>query len=224
VRGALQVEQSFDLADPVLTFPGESVSVVSADRRTVIVPNGPLVRADGVAEHPFGPQDLRFAVDGATFAPVAGTPGPQEVQVDPVAGELRVADPLPAGGTLALRYFVGEWEVSTLRYGGSLSLAIFGAQPGDVDALSRQIDTALRTAPEGRVNGLALLSATAWGPIAGGLPAPGEALRRELRYRFDFELIEPRLQTAGGPIETIAVASSLGPETFDVTRQRSPDG
>jgi hypothetical protein len=224
IVGALRVEETFSLAAPILEFPGDPVSIVSDDRRTVIVPHGPVVRADGTPDQPFAAEDFRFAVNGTPFTPVAETPGAQEVLVDPVTGLLEVADPRPSTGTLALGYFVGEWEVSTFRYAGALSVEIFGATAGEVDALSRQVETALRAAPDDRVHGLSILSATAWGPVGGGPPAPGDALRRELRYRFDYELIEPRLGTAGGPIQTIAVTSSQGPERFDVTRQRSSDG
>jgi hypothetical protein len=223
-QGALRIEETFSLADPVLAFPGDPVSIVSDDRRTVIIPHGPVVREDGTADQPFAVGDFRLVVNGTPFTPVSEPPGAQEVRVVPLVGELHVADPLPASGTLALGYFVGEWEVRTFRYAGALSVEVFGAEAGEVDALSRQVETALREAPEGRVHGLSVLSATAWGPVGGGLPAPGEALRRQFRYRFDYELIEPRLGTAGGPIQTIAVTSSQGPETFDVTRQRSPDG
>jgi hypothetical protein len=220
--GALRIETTIDLADPVLTSPGgEEASLLSDDRRTVHAPHGPLVRADGTADEPFEPADLRFAVDGEVFTPVAGPPGPGEVQVLARESQLHVAAPLPATGTLALGYFLGEWEVRSSRYAGALSVEAFGEDAAGVDALSRRLEAALRDAPGGGVPGLGLLTATSWGPVGSAF---GTARRRELRYRFDYELIEPRLGTAGGPILTIGVDSMPGPEQFAVTRQRSPDG
>jgi hypothetical protein len=225
VTGALRVETTIDLADPVLTFPGgETASLLSQDRRTVHAPHGPLVRADGSSDQPFEPADLRFAIGATVFTPVAGPPGPGEVQVLAEEAQLHVAAPLPATGTLALGYFLGEWEIRSSRYAGALSVEAFGEDAAGVDALSRQLEAALLEAPAGGVPGLGMLSATSWGPVAAGPPAFGTTRRRELRYRFDYELIEPRLGTAGGPILTIDVHSTPGPEQFAVTRQRSPDG
>src|SRR2546425_8535841 len=139
VTGALRVDTTLDLANPVLIFPDEVVPLLSDDRRTVRLAHGPLVRADGTATQPFSGTDLRAVLGATIFAPVEGAPAAGQVQVLPDAGELRFAAPLPATGVLALGYFIGEWEVATARYQGVLTLEPFATDLAGVDALSRQI-------------------------------------------------------------------------------------
>jgi hypothetical protein len=136
----------------------------------------------------------------------------------PDTGQLRFPAALAAAGTLVLGYFVGEWEVRTARYQGTLSLETFAADLVGVDALSRQVDVALEDAP---ISGLHQLSPRAWGPVAAVDTTRGDSRGRALTYRFDFELIEPKLATGGGLITTVAVDSSPGSEHFAVTREGS---
>ena len=49
VTGALPVTTNVDLANPVATFPDEIVNLLSADRMTLTLPQGPLVAADGTS-------------------------------------------------------------------------------------------------------------------------------------------------------------------------------
>ena len=130
MTGALRVETSIDLADPVLHLPGEDVSLLSPDRRVVHLPHGSVVRADGIGEHPFGAGDLLVRVGATTFPPVAGVPSAAQVQLDPQAGILRFLDPLPAGGNLELGYFIGAWEVRTERHQGEVEVEVFAAVGG----------------------------------------------------------------------------------------------
>ena len=125
-----------------------------------------------------------------TLTPVEGAPGAGEVQVLPDTGQLRFPAALAATGTLVLGYFVGEWEVRTARYQGTLSLETFATDLAGVDALSRQVDVALVDAP---ISGLHQLSPQAWGPVAAIDNTRGGSRGRALTYRFDFELIEPKL-------------------------------
>src|SRR5262249_6539090 len=43
--GALRVDTTLDLANPVVVFPDETVRLLSTDRRTVQLVHGPIVRA-----------------------------------------------------------------------------------------------------------------------------------------------------------------------------------
>jgi hypothetical protein len=74
LTGALRVDTTLDLANPVVTFPDGTVRLLSADRRTVQLVHGPLVRADGTATQPFAPSDLRVVLGATTFVPVEGAP------------------------------------------------------------------------------------------------------------------------------------------------------
>jgi hypothetical protein len=218
LTGALRVDTTLDLASPVVTFADETVRLLSDDRRTVQLANGPVVRADGTATQPFAGTDLRVVLGATTFVPVAGAPAAAQVQVLPDTGELRFAAPLPASGTLELGYFVGEWEVRTARYQGLLSLETFAADLNGVDLLSRQVDDVL---DDPTIPGLHQVSPTSWGAVAAADKTRGNSRSRALTYRFDYELIEPKLATGGGLIATVAVDSSPGPEQFDVKREGS---
>ena len=93
--GALRVTATIDLADPVLHFPGdppETVTLLTNGRRTLLLPHGTVVRADGLSDQPFAPSDLVVRRGNTTFTPVAGPPGPTEVQLDPVAGTLALRE------------------------------------------------------------------------------------------------------------------------------------
>jgi len=217
LTGALRIDTSLDLANPVVVFGDEEVRLLSDDRRVVQLANGPLVRADGTATQPWGLEDITVVRSGTTLTPVEGAPGAGEVQVLPDTGQLRFPAALAASGTLVLGYFVGEWEVRTARYQGTLSLETFATDLAGVDALSRQVDGALMDAP---ISGLYQLSPQAWGPVAAIDTTRGGSRGRALTYRFDFELIEPKL-TGGGLITTVAVDSSPGSEHFAVTREGS---
>jgi hypothetical protein len=218
LTGALRVETSLDLENPVVAFPDEDVRLLSDDRRVVLLAHGPLVRADASTTPPWRQADLAVALGATTFAPVAGNPAAGQVQVLVDTGELRFASPLPDTGTLDLGYFVGEWEVRTARYRGDLNLEAFAEDRAGVDTLSRQIGDALDSPS---IPGLQQLSPTAWGPVGAVDATRGNARSLALTYRFDYELIEPKLATGGGLIASVAVDSAPGPEHFDVTREGS---
>jgi hypothetical protein len=218
LTGALRVDTTLDLANPVVAFPDEIVRLLSENRRTVQLAHGPVVRADGTTTPPWTTDDLRVVRSGTVLTPVVDPPGTGEVQILPDTAELQFPSALAATGTLQLGYFVGEWEVRTARYGGQLGVDVFADDVAGVDALSRQLGAALDEPP---IPGLRQLGPTSWGPVVGNDALPANARMRTITYRFDFELIEPKLATGGGLITTVAVTSSPGPEHFDVTREGS---
>jgi hypothetical protein len=216
LQGALPVETTVDLADPVVTFPDEVVHLLSGDRTTLSLPHGPLVRADGTDSQPWAAGDIHVVLGPTTFAPVEGPPAAGQVQVLPDVGQLRFSPPLPATGSLRIDSFVGEWEVRTARYEGQLTVELFAADLAGVEALSHQVELAL---DEPAIPGLQRLSPTSWGPVGAADGARAAGRSRALTYRFSFESIEPRL-AAGGLITTIAVRPTPG-EQFELTREGS---
>lgn len=211
--GALQVDTSVDLADPVLRLPGEDVTLLSPDRRLLQLPHGGIVRADGSDLPPFGVADLLVRRGATTFTPVTGTPGTGEYQPDPVTGALTFGSPLPATGTLTLRYFVGAWEVAVERYAGVVTLDAFASSAAAAVALSDQVVELLAG---GGVSGVRRLDPLTVGPVvAAGF---GNARRRRLTYRFQYEREIATIRTSGGPIRTVAVdAQSEGSPTETAT-------
>jgi hypothetical protein len=217
--GALPVSIEIDLENPVLDLGGgESLELLSEDRRTLTLPHGPLVRADGVGDPPFGPEDLE-ADDGAPYEVVQGPPTGRQVQPDPVQGTLLFGDPLPATGTLAVGYHVGQWDVTVVRYQGELGVsaaASTGAATGD---LSRRV-AGILAAPDPAVR----LVPRSWGAIGAEPVGESEASVQRLAYRFDAELELPQLPSGGGVIVRVAVTVGVdgAAEQFDVVREGSP--
>lgn len=212
--GALPVLRQLDLADPVLVVGLERVALLSADRRTLQLPHGPVVRADGSDVGPFSSADLTVRRGGTLFEPVAGTPGPGELRLDPATGEVVLGAPLPGTGVLELAYFVGQWEMRAERYGGALLVESFASSAAGVQTMSAAIVDALRQ-PVGGIAGLHRLDPAAVGPIAPATLA--DARVRSLSYRFDFEHEDPVLPTGGGPIQRVDVV-------VEQARQAAPQG
>jgi len=218
--GALPVTNTVDLANPVATFPDAVVPLLSNDRRTLTLPHGPLVAADGTTTT-FGPDDLHVTLGATTFTVVEDAPAAGEVQPDPDLGVLRFGAALPASGTLAARYFVGEWEVRTERYQGTLLVEAFADDVAGADTLSRSVEQALLEPAAGGPAGLNEIEPTSWLPVDAAGDTRASARGRALAFSFDYELVEPHLGGGGGLISTVSVASTFGAEHFDVQREGS---
>jgi hypothetical protein len=222
--GALPVTTVVDLAHPVATFPDAIVPLLSDDRLTLTLPHGPLVAADGQATT-FGGGDVQATVGATTFTVVDHAPGATEVQPDPDLGVLHFGGALPAGGTLTVHYFIGEWEVRTERYQGTLVIETFATDDAGVDTLSRAVESALLEPTGNGPAGLNEIEPTSFGPIdAAGQNRP-TGRGRALAFTFDYELVQPQLSGGGGLISTVSVddliPGMVEPEHFDVTHEGS---
>jgi hypothetical protein len=220
VTGALQVTNRVDLANPVATFPDAVVPLLSNDRRTLTLPHGPLVAADGTTTT-FGAGDLHVTLGATTFAVVDGTPAAGQVQPDADLGVLRFGAALPATGTLTVAYFVGEWEVRTERYQGTLLVETFAQGNAAADTLSRAVEAALLEPARSGPVGLNEIQPASWLPIDAAATTHASGRGRAFAFTFDYELVEPRIGGGGGLISTVSVASTFGAEHFDVQREGS---
>jgi hypothetical protein len=218
--GALAVTAVVDLATPVRDLGGgETLLLVPADRRSLVLPHGPLVRADGTPDPPFTGTDLTVR-DVADWAVTSAAPSGRQVRPDVDAGLLRFGQPLPASGTLRVGYFIGLWDTTVSRYQGRLDVRIT-ADRDELGALTRRVaeilarpDEAVRLAP------------SSWGSTT--RPAPGElpsqARGQVLAYHFDAEVEQPLLGSGGGVIADVAVtlraaeAGQTRTESFDIVR------
>jgi hypothetical protein len=218
--GALSVVIEVDLADPVLDLgSGERLELLSTDRRTLILPNGPLVRADGVDEPPFAAGDLQAADEGGPYEVVNADPAGRQVRPDPAAGTLELGSALPATGTLTVTYHLGQWDVSVARYQGNLDVAITAASSQEVGVLTRRVADALEApGPAAR------LSPNSWGAAQVTPLGDSDVMVQRLGYRFDGELEEPLLPSAGGVITRVAVELRIDDtvDAFAVVREGSP--
>lgn len=222
--GALPVTSVVDLANPVATFPDAIVPLLSNNRQTLTLPHGPLVAADGQATT-FGSGDVHATVGATTFTVVDHAPGATEVQPDADLGVLNFGAALPAGGTLTVNYFIGEWEVRTERYQGTLLIETFATDDAGVDTLSRAVESALLEPAGNGPAGLNEIEPTSFAPIdAAGLNRPA-GRGRALGFTFDYELVLPQLSGGGGLITTVSadvlIPGMVKPEHFDVQREGS---
>ena len=218
--GALRVTDTVDLANPVATFPDAVVTLLSGDRKTLTLLHGPLVAADGT-DTTFGASDLDVKVGATVFSVVEGAPGAGQVQPDPDLGVLHFGAALPATGALTASYFVGEWEVRTERYQGTLLVETFAGDATAVDTLSRAVEAALLEPSGSGPVGLNEIEPTSWLPIDAAGATRASARGRALAFTFDYELVEPHVGAGGGLISTVSVNSTFGAEHFDVQREGS---
>lgn len=213
--GALAVEVDVDLADPVVDLGGEMLTLLSADRRTLTLPNGPLVRADGVGERPFTGADLQVS-DGAPFTVVDSEPAGRQVRPGPADGTLLFGTALAQTGTLTVTHHIGQWDVVVSRFQGLLTIAVAATSADAVRALSRQVAGALHTA-----HPVIRLVPRSWGLVHAEQVGDTDAAGQLLGYEFDAELESPILPAGGGVISAItaAVHNDEAVESFTIARQ-----
>lgn len=209
VTGALPTTQTVDLADPLVVVPGGSVTLLSADRMTLLLPVGGLVRADGTTTVPWGPQDIQVSVAGTPVVVVMTTPAAGQVQLV-ATGQLVFPAPLPATGTVVASYYVGTWSLQAVSYQALLQLEVLATDPAVVDQLSRQLDVALggSSVPE-----LLTVSAVGWSAIAPPDTQRASARSRVLSYLINYERVDPVLPTASGPI--VEIDAVFSPPLYD---------
>ena len=216
-RGALALAVTVDLAHPVLDLGGgETLSLLSTDRRVVTLPHGPVVRADGTEQPPFGAGDV-LVTDPNPFAVVAGPPTGREVQVDPVAGTMRFGIALPATGSVHTVYHVGQWDTVTTRYQGVLEVDVVATDVAATHQLSRDVGVAID-----RLDSAVRLTATGWHRNEALAIGNATARHQLLEFRFDAEIEDPLLTSSGGVITDVAAALDL-PDPLNVNPDESFD-
>jgi hypothetical protein len=195
-----------DLANPVL--PGDSsFRLLSADRKTLSLPHGGLVRLDGTTGEA-RPEDIQVAVAGQVQTLVTDNPGANEFQADLVSGRLVFGFALPAQGNVEASYFIGQWERRLLRARGDLDAVVLDASVDGARNLSDSLLTAVETAPAG-IPGLIAFFVAEVGVVA-LLKDSVAARRRLVRFRFEYEFEIDVPDTSGGIIREIPVTAVLG--------------
>ena len=203
VRGALEVTVTIDLADPNLESGGETIALLDATRRRVLLPNGPLVASDGSEGPPFGPGDLTVTDPGGVYALTNDPPTGREVRPLPDDGILEFGQALPNAGSLVVVHRVGVWDVMVVRYAGRLHLDITTDDIGDATTVAHRVAEVL----DGTGPPYQRLVPSAWGSAAVGEVADTAVGVRRLSYAFVFELHRPTLPTSGGVIRVVDVTS-----------------
>jgi hypothetical protein len=206
--GALAWSAIIDLANPALP-EDRSFNLLSADRKTLNLPHGGLVRREGT-EAAVGAGDLTVTVGGVPVATVTGPPAAGEVRADGLAGALEFGAPLPATGLVAADYFLGRWERRVARLEGTLRIGVRAATAEAVRTLSEGALEALETRWAPALSGLhefQLAELSSVGPP----DAPGANARsREQEFDFRFELVVDRPESSGGIIRRVPAVIHLG--------------
>jgi hypothetical protein len=220
ITGALQVELNLDLADPVITFPGnDTVNLLAADRLSLQMPHSPLVDRDGATPEFLSAADLTVTRNETPFSVVQTLPGAGQCRLGTAGGLLEFGGPLPATGNLVVRYHIGQWEAETTRCTGLLQVDIFSTGATNTERLSNEVSLALASNPRTIAKGLTRLTPVSWGAIERPDAPRGNTMARTLQYGFTFDHEQPIISTGGGPIRIIDVWSGMGPEQFFITKR-----
>jgi hypothetical protein len=222
MTGALPVHSSIDLANPFLPDDPD-FSLIDATRRIVILPHGGLVRTDGAeATTPLAPEDISVRVDGTAVTVVTGTPNAGEVHADPIEGTLRFGTALGAAGTLAIEYFLGQWERRVERIAGVLRVDTCAASAADASQLGDSTVTRLLSSDAiASIVKLITISLTSLSSVdRRSPPAPPENVgvahfRRRALCAFEFQHIVDRADSSGGVIRGIPLVSRLEASRLD---------
>ena len=146
LTGALRVDTSVDLANPVVSFGDEEVRLLSDDRRRSARPRAARPRPTGRRRRRAAAGDIDVVRSRDGVHPGRrGRRAPGEVQVTPGhRAACCFRRPCAASRHARLGYFVGEWEVRTSPVPGHAQPRdVRRPTPAGVDALSRQVEPAL---------------------------------------------------------------------------------
>jgi hypothetical protein len=203
--GVLPWSATIDLADPVL--PEEpTFSLISPDRRELVLPHGGLVRADGSAG-PLNAASFSVTVAGQPRTLVVGVPEPNEVHCDPLIGRLIFGSPLPIDGHVVANYNLGQWEQRVARMEGTLRVRVAAATAAAAETLGDAVITALT---EGGPEGLERIALTDLESIGRPDAALNNARSRAMTFEFEYEMVINRPESSGGIIQRIPVTTLLG--------------
>jgi hypothetical protein len=205
--GALPWTAKIDLANPVL--PGDpSFHLLSDDRRSLSLPHGGLVRADG-STGIASAADIQASLPDQNFVLKNAAPGAGEFTADLLGGLLTFGAALPAAGVLTVHYFIGQWERRVLRMAGQLRADVLAADSAAAQALSEAVLEALDAAASS-VAGLASIAPKQIGSVQATPPGSIAARQRVLYFDFQFDLEINQPDTSGGIIRQIPVNALLG--------------
>jgi hypothetical protein len=216
-HGVLAWQAEIDLANPVLATD-QAFSLLSGDRKQLILPHGGLVRKDGssgahgASDTALGAADIQLTVQGTPRTLTqAAVPGPGEFSADPASGTLVFGQALPPNGMVEAHYYLGQWEQRVVRSSGVLRLAILAADAATVRDLSNSVLSALVESPTALPPGLSELTITEIGSIGSADPPLDSARQRVMRLHFDFEQQVNVPDASGGIIQRIPIQVVLEP-------------
>lgn len=205
--GALRVNSTIDLANPVLPGPG-GFNLLDPTRRILILPHGGQVRADRLPGA-LGPADITVTVAGAPRTLVAQNPGPNQYTIDPEIGVLTFGAGLPATGNLVASYHLGIWQRTTTLIRGQLDVGLWDTDLARLASLSGAAVRALLAGAGGPLPGLQRIQVTSLGEVGAPQDSQPRARERRARFAFQYEHSVDAPVSSGGIIRRIPITSRL---------------
>jgi hypothetical protein len=203
--GVLPWTATIDLANPFLP-EDPTFSLLSPDRRELVLPHGGLVRTDG-STGPLNVGSLSLTVAGQPRTLVSEEPEPNEVMCEPLVGRLVFGAPLPATGKVVAHYILGQWEQRVARLEGTLRVRVVAETAAAAEALGDGVITALTG---DRPAGLERIGLTDLESIERPDAALDNARARAMTFEFEYEAVINRPESSGGIIQRIPVTTLLG--------------
>lgn len=213
-QGVLPWEVRIDLAQP--TLPDDpALSLLSPDRQWLTLPHGGQVRQDG-SPGALTAADLVITLDGNPLPVVLESPQPGELLFEVSSGRVQCAEGFATSGELTIQYWLGQWEQRTIRLSGKLRADVCTLSLADCLSLSADLTSELLEPRTRRLlPGLLAVHASEVGPV--GIPgtAPHNGRRRTLKFLFDYEHLDNRPDSSGGPIRSIHVSMHVPKPSTD---------
>jgi hypothetical protein len=134
------------------------------------------------------------------------SPPPRIGGAEPAAASDVPAVVLSIAGVTEVPAGIGQ---TAARYRGQLAVDVVAANATEVDQVSDAVGAALRPGTSAALGAAYVLTPTSWGPIGAVEPALGDARRRTLTFRFDFELADVGPPDGGDLIAQVDVRTSV---------------
>ncbi|WP_158770376.1 hypothetical protein [Paraglaciecola sp. L1A13] len=200
VSGALAVQTSIDLSDPLLN-DGSGLSLLSPDRMMATLQHGGLVDSEG-SSTALTTADIQVDINGIPLILNQNSPRDDEFSVSALQGQLVLGRPLPPLGTLTASYFIGQWQRIVEQLSGDLTTLVVSSSSAVSESLSNAVINVVSSAHQ-NISGLRQLNLNQLSAVNAFDMGATPASQRVLAWRFTFEHIVNKPESSGGIIQRI---------------------
>ncbi|WP_166424572.1 hypothetical protein [Paraglaciecola sp. 20A4] len=200
VSGALAVQTSIDLSDPLLN-DGSGLSLLSPDRMMATLQHGGLVDSEG-SSTALTTADIQVDINGIPLILNQNSPRDGEFSVSALQGQLVLGRPLPPLGTLTASYFIGQWQRIVEQLSGDLTTLVVSSSSAMSESLSNAVINVVSSAHQ-NISGLRQLNLNQLSAVNAFDMGATPASQRVLAWRFTFEHIVNKPESSGGIIQRI---------------------
>ena len=212
VSGALAVQTSIDLSDPLLN-DGSGLSLLSPDRMMATLQHGGLVDSEG-SSTALTTADIQVDINGIPLILNQNSPRDDEFSVSALQGQLVLGRPLPPLGTLTASYFIGQWQRIVEQLSGDLTTLVVSSSSAMSESLSNAVINVVSSAHQ-NISGLRQLNLNQLSAVNAFDMGATPASQRVLAWRFTFEHIVNKPESSGGIIQRIILRTRRGSFPFE---------